>query len=360
VSWIISYACRKYADHEDISVFKNTTLLYATGAALLATHLFFLFYFLYVGLTPMIAVNTLSCAVYAGVLALVRAGMHKSACAVITVEVAAYSVIATVCFGPNVDAQDFIIPVILAQYLVFEFKQAPRLSIAVGLSLLWYGLIFVSLFYAPPYIGYAGWALRRINVVVVVFFILFEMILNMLAEQTEKAFYSRKITKITEESHIDPLTRLKNRRYADNIFFDRLLGEADVSSPRDICFAMIDIDHFKVINDKYGHDGGDEVLKAFAEILRRNLRATDLVCRWGGEEFLVVMLDCDLNYARMVIAKVQAAAAGQPVEYNGAAISFAFTAGLCMYDGGCVADTIRKCDEKLYEGKNAGRNRIVS
>jgi len=355
MSRIINNISRKYADYEDIKAFRNSTYLYIIGVSVLLPHIFFLFYFLAKHIPFMAAVNIASCAVYIIVIAFISAKKQKLACVILTLEVTIYSLVTTACFGPNIDAQSFIIPLILAQYLIFDFKQSERLYVAVVLSLIWYGAMFLNLIYTPPFSGSADWLLRRINLLIVVLFILEELIMNMLIEQIERAFYSKKITEVTEESYVDPLTQLKNRRYADNVFFKQV---ADWRN-RNVSFVMMDLDHFKGINDRYGHEGGDLVLKSFGEILTRGLRSTDLICRWGGEEFLIVMLDCDLNYAYIVISKIKEVVSSNEVYYNGAPISFTFTAGLCQYNNERIADIINKCDAKLYEGKNSGRNKIV-
>ncbi|MCL2352270.1 MAG: GGDEF domain-containing protein [Firmicutes bacterium] len=353
---IIDYVCRRYVNYEDIKVFKGTTFLYIIGISILLPHLFFMFYFTVVGLPFMTYVNLASCLVYFVVIALIRSGRQKAASMLITAEVALYSGVVAACFGPNVDAQDFIIPLILAQYLIFDLKQSERLNIAVLLCLVWYGAIYVGLVFDPPFSGREDWFLRRVNVFVALFFILFELILHMLVTQLEKTFYSRQISEIKEESYIDSLTGLKNRRFADKVYF-RKVAEGGYGN---VCFALLDIDGFKGINDSYGHDGGDFILRYLGEILTRNLRSTDLVCRWGGEEFLVVMAGCELQAAQLAMSKIKDAVSRADADYNGTPIAFTFTAGLCQYAGEPIVEIIKKCDEKLYEGKNSGKNVIIT
>ena len=125
---------------------------------------------------------------------------------------------------------------------------------------------------------------------------------------------------------------------------------------------MLDIDHFKKINDTYGHAGGDEVLKEFANRLRRGLRGIDLCGRFGGEEFLVAMPDTDAEAANMVADRLRRFIADEP--FKVAMGSLPVTASIGVTTVRAPADTSKdmldRADRSLYAAKGAGRNRVMS
>jgi two-component system cell cycle response regulator len=126
---------------------------------------------------------------------------------------------------------------------------------------------------------------------------------------------------------------------------------------------MIDIDHFKPINDTYGHDAGDEVLRQFAARVQSSVRGIDLACRYGGEEFVVVMPDADMSIARAVGERLRRNIAAEPflVSKGANKLDVTISVGIAMRREGDAADTVlKRADEALYQAKRDGRNRVVS
>ena len=155
----------------------------------------------------------------------------------------------------------------------------------------------------------------------------------------------------------DPLTGLLNRRG-----FTLLAEQALLESRREGLHSwlmMIDLDHFKAINDSSGHLGGDAVLVAFANCLKATLRASDIVSRWGGEEFIVVVKGATLETAKALAEKIRGHAQMWKVDHGGLQLSFTVSLGLAQ---GHAADTlatiINNADQGLYAAKRAGRNRV--
>jgi diguanylate cyclase len=161
------------------------------------------------------------------------------------------------------------------------------------------------------------------------------------------------------ESGRDPLTHLFNRRYLPTI----LKHETTISTRHNIPFGalMLDIDHFKKVNDTYGHDAGDAVLKQFAEILVENVRANDFVFRYGGEEYLVVLGDSDETTALQIAEKIRQAVARRNFDIGGGkTIAITASVGIAVHDGHPdYQRTLTRADEALYRAKQDGRNRCV-
>lgn len=157
----------------------------------------------------------------------------------------------------------------------------------------------------------------------------------------------------------DPLTRLFNRRYLSTI----VKHESALGTAHGILYGvlLLDIDHFKSINDRYGHEGGDDVLRAFAEVLMQTIRASDFAFRYGGEEFLIVLGDIDEMRLHQVAEKVRVAI----VEHeflleNGSAIAVTTSVGAALHDGRSdYEQVVKRADQALYEAKRTGRNRCV-
>jgi two-component system, cell cycle response regulator len=160
---------------------------------------------------------------------------------------------------------------------------------------------------------------------------------------------------------IDPLTGAFNRRYLD-AHLPRLLARAQ-EAQKPIAMMFIDIDHFKLVNDTHGHAVGDEVLKELANRVTRHLRSVDLVVRWGGEEFVVVMPDADPASALVVGERLRARVAEVPFPVTGPAGELAITisAGIALtaLDQPNADEVIRQADAALYAAKKGGRNRVV-
>jgi two-component system cell cycle response regulator len=160
----------------------------------------------------------------------------------------------------------------------------------------------------------------------------------------------------------DSLTGVFNRRYV-SAHLPRLL-ERSWESQKPVAILMFDIDHFKTVNDTYGHGVGDEVLREVASRTNRNLRNFDLVARYGGEEFIVVMPDTDRDAAFAVAERLRRRVGEEtfPVSASVGEVTVTVSIGVAVVDGvGDTADAIlKRADDALYQAKRSGRNRTVA
>jgi diguanylate cyclase (GGDEF)-like protein len=157
---------------------------------------------------------------------------------------------------------------------------------------------------------------------------------------------------------IDELTSLANRRYMNEVLDNE---QRRTGADGATCIALLDIDFFKRVNDRHGHAGGDAVLRAFAGAARAELRAADVLARWGGEEFLLMLPATTLPDAQQVLARMAQQVAAMDVPGFASLAPVSFSAGLAARrDGEDFADTIKRADKALYQAKETGRNRIVA
>ncbi len=159
----------------------------------------------------------------------------------------------------------------------------------------------------------------------------------------------------------DQLTGLHNRRYMEGQLSALARRAAMGGDP--VAALMIDIDHFKKINDNFGHDVGDEVLREFAVRLASNVRAVDLPCRYGGEEFTVIMPDTQIEDAERIAERIRLHVAGSPFRVaGGELLTVTISVGVAATIG--TTDTpetlLKRADSAVYEAKHAGRNRVIS
>jgi diguanylate cyclase (GGDEF)-like protein len=145
---------------------------------------------------------------------------------------------------------------------------------------------------------------------------------------------------------IDPLTGLYNRRFAEQ----RLASELGRSQRRGLSFIVVlfDLNDFKQINDQYGHAAGDLALKSFAELLTRSIRGSDLPVRWGGDEFMLVLLDCELDQLSKVLMRLD----GLRIDLAGKPFAVRFSVGWKAYQpGDRLQDLLEEADRNLYANK---------
>lgn len=165
-----------------------------------------------------------------------------------------------------------------------------------------------------------------------------------------------------ELSVIDQLTGLYNRRYMMKQLSQWM--QRSVMGDKPVSVMSADIDHFKIVNDTHGHDSGDLVLQEIAERLRENVRPMDIICRPGGEEFLIIMPDTPGDLACAAAERIRRAIASEPFHIPSAGLSLDITvsAGVSSIAGSqdTIADLLKRADTALYQAKNAGRNRVES
>jgi diguanylate cyclase (GGDEF)-like protein len=294
-------------------------------------------------------------------------------------------------FGYNLRFQDksLVIPQLLSNGVVqlAFIVIAPRLAVLFLLALLVlfsYGIIqltarqflagwllygvstALALYWVRDEFGYPGVSAMEIALVWLFFFLAlrrltlasaeFSLLRSQLSDKNRQLHASLK--RIEELASHDPLTGVLNRR----VLIEHLETELQRAgrTGHSFCFAMIDLDHFKQVNDRFGHPAGDAVLKTFAACAKRSLRTVDRLGRLGGEEFGIVLPATNMEQAMQALQRLAQEAAGCDWESIGSGLSITFSAGLAsVIPDDCVESLVKRADEALYRAKREGRNRIV-
>lgn len=168
------------------------------------------------------------------------------------------------------------------------------------------------------------------------------------------------LTDLNELVLQDSLTGLYNRR-----FFNRALESELVRNNREfhpLALAILDIDHFKIINDSYGHDAGDEVLKALAKIMQKNIRKSDFLMRIGGEEFAVIMPNVRYKVAAIVMERLRQDIENLIIPFNGDELRTSVCIGITVREPSkiiSVDELFKQADQALYQAKESGRNKVI-
>jgi diguanylate cyclase (GGDEF)-like protein/PAS domain S-box-containing protein len=167
-------------------------------------------------------------------------------------------------------------------------------------------------------------------------------------------------TQLHEQAIRDPLTGLFNRRYMSNIL-ERETHRSE-RHKRPLCILMIEIDNFKRVNDTFGHDAGDITLKTVAGLIESNTRSDDVPCRFGGDEFVLILSETTLEAACICAERLREAAAALQLEHEGKWISgLTLSIGIAMFPqhGTNIISTLRSADLAMYQAKQSGKNRVV-
>ncbi len=320
---------------------------HVTGVGVVA-HAAFVPLFLLLGQPLLAGFNGLSLVCWVAAHLVNGRGRSSLAMWLLVAEVVAHALLAVGLLGWASGFQYHLIP--LVPFVMFNERLRGTSALVVSAAVLIVFLVLYELAPAPRLDPGVNHALSVANVVVA--FVALALI----------TFHFRNASiaverQVAEMAVTDPLTGLFNRRH----MHQRLREEESRAARTQLPFSVIiaDIDHFKRVNDTAGHDAGDGVLRDLAQLLRDTLRTQDIVARWGGEEFLVVLPQTALKGALEVAERVRRAAEARLGRDLEGIDSVTLTLGAAEY-AGSVAESLRLADVALYQGKEAGRNRVVA
>lgn len=310
---------------------------------------FFLFHFLG---SPILAwINVVSVTMYAVAYWALTQRRNNLATALIWTEVIVHAGLGIVLIGWDSGFHYFLLMFIPALFVSMGLSGAVKSLIALWA---YYVALNVTMSFIEPLQPIAPGALIAVN--------LFNMSVVFAMFSYLSFYYLTMVTtanrKLQQMATTDPLTSLFNRRHMTYLVEKELARFQRNAHP--VAFLVLDVDHFKAINDQYGHDAGDRVLKEVAEIIKSRLRVQDLIARWGGEEFLAVLPDTRLDDAQLSAERIREALLAHNWQTStGARMMITISAGVSEFrPDDDLNSAINRADNALYRSKEGGRNRV--
>ncbi len=317
-------------------------------------HALFIPLFFWLGIPELAIFNIFSTLLWVLAYYLNRAAHHREAIIFAAIESITHAALATYFLGWDSGFHYYFLPIIL--FLFINHKQNV-LTIIIEAIIIFAGYLWLSI-----YTHDAQFAARA-PISVLNGLLYMNIAVNFSAFAILGYFF--RIASISAEEQMellattDTLTGLFNRRKMRESIDNEVIRYQRDKKP--FLIVITDIDHFKQFNDNYGHDCGDYVLQQVSLLMKDSLRKQDVVARWGGEEFLIMLPETEMEGGIQAIEKLRETLANTLYEYKGNQFSVTMTFGVTIYDGSCDVDTcIKHADEVLYAGKRGGRNRVVS
>ncbi|MEX0605700.1 MAG: diguanylate cyclase [Marinobacter sp.] len=317
-------------------------------AATVDVAFFFLFHLLG---SPILAwINIISVTMYVVAYFALSTRRNRIAIALIWCEVITHAAVGTVMIGWDSGFHYYLLMFIPALFVSMSSRPA-----WISVACLWgfYVLLDVTMRFVAPLQPISPNALLGVHLFnLTVVFAMFSYL----------AFYYMSLVtaahrKLGRMATTDSLTRLYNRRHTVH------LAEKEIArwhrNPSPLAFLLLDVDHFKPLNDRYGHELGDRILSDISTVITGALREQDFIGRWGGEEFLAVLPDTDRDQALITAERIRLAVAGTFWEFEAENLSVTISIGVSEYGANEDLNTaIARADKALYLGKDRGRNRV--
>lgn len=347
-------------DLEQVHNPKDLIRYYSVGFLIIIAsliHIFLCSYFLYFKIMFFVYYNLTALIFSSFMFLLNRKGHCELSVMIMTFEIILCSILLTATFGWDSSFQWYIVLALMPYYLFLESSLTHKIIISTVALLSIYFIFYISQI-NPLWISKENVninLLMFINLNGLVFICFSEIKMNEMIKEYVRVAHEKYIKSLENAAQKDPLTNLWNRRYAD-LYFER-----EITQGKGFCVALIDVDHFKKINDKYGHDVGDEILIQFSELLEQTFRSSDAIIRWGGEEIMICLKQVSIDSAYKLLEKLRKTNEDKIYHILGNDIQFTITIGVAKHEKNKpISYTIRESDECLYYGKNNGRNQVIT
>ncbi len=354
-----------YISVQGKTVISTKTIVEVISVALAIFHFILMIFFAFFGLGYLIALNVFSIVVY--ILGYVAVKKGISAFVVFNIiyaEIVFYSVASTMLVGIECGFLLYLIAIIpLGYYVAYTFREEttninPMVYVIVTVVAFWTTRV-ANRFIEPPYslgnviIDRAVYMFNYTSILVAILFFCTTVLSKVKVLEERQRLHTKTLEEL---SKLDPLTGLSNRRSIQERY------ELAESLHESYAVILGDIDDFKMVNDTYGHDIGDEVLKQVAEVFKSVVRGDDVVCRWGGEEILVFLPNATeeqaLAVADRIISRIRDIRIITKASDN---FGITMTLGVAVSEENIkFSEIAKKADERLYKGKRTGKNRIVN
>lgn len=271
--------------------------------------------------------------------------------------VSIYAIVAVLCLGWDSGFHYYILCLVPFVFFSSTIKTPTKIALTAACGIMYLGLNILSnsmeaFFMTNQKILYG---FNMLNIIIT--FIALSFVAYFYNAGAMKAEFSLKKAnkKLELLAGTDPLTGLLNRRSMLRKIEHQILQYKVNNKP--FALVLTDIDMYKPFNDRYGHECGDYVLISTADIFKNMLRKNDYACRWGGDEFLLLLPETNLDESKIVVEKLRKAISDYKFYYKDHKLNVTMTFGVCIYNGHLDAkEFINKADAALYEGKQMGRN----
>ena len=256
-----------------------------------------------------------------------------------------------------------VVPSVLAMILFFgALGLSPRQVVGIGLYAM--AAFSVAVVVSPRFYGTTFDVMDGAYAAMILIVLAGCMVVNLRVQQMRQRLDRQRVAlaeALAENRALamrDELTGLYNRRAMVELI--QLECRRRRRGQGTLLFAMIDVDHFKRVNDHHGHAMGDHVLRVFADALRANVRETDVLARWGGDEFLLLLSDIEPRSAQTLLERTREAIAALPVPNAPPGLRLSMSAGLALHlPHSSPQETLERADQALYAAKDQGRNRVA-
>ncbi|MGP0172776.1 GGDEF domain-containing protein [Pseudomonas sp. NCHU5208] len=291
-------------------------------------------------------VNVLSVAIYIYAYRALKQRRNHLAIMLIRIEVTAHAGLGTLMVGWESGFHYYLLLFIPALFVSMRARIAWIFAICLWA---YYVGLDVLMWYLPPLQPISSHALLAVHIFnLTVVFCMFSYLALFHVVTVMRAHKELALIATT-----DPLTELFNRRHLLS------LAEQALQQRTELTLMLMDIDHFKAINDAHGHEVGDQVLKAVSHLLKDSMRKQDAIGRWGGEEFLALLPHTDLEQAAASAERIREAVQALRIDCNGSPLSVTLSLGVSQHHARQpLSHTIARADAALYASKAAGRNRV--
>ena len=273
-------------------------------------------------------------------------------------EVTLHAVLATYYIGWDSGFHYYIFSTVIVLFYMSYFKNKMKITLSIFAVSLYIVLFYSFTDFNPVYnINETVLNFLFCSNIIIAFFIFgfLTYFYNRAANKAERKL-ERANKKLTSMATTDHLTGLLNRRSMIN-YLEMAIDKYNKTGAN-FTIIMIDIDDFKNINDKYGHDCGDKVLTSVANIMNKNIRKNDLIARWGGEEFLILLKNTTHNEAEIVAKKLKKSINKKSIPCINNKLDLTMTFGVKQFEKD-LDSCINKADKALYQGKNRGKNCVI-
>lgn len=338
-------------------------IIFTVGVMCLV-HVTLLVIFSVAGVQPLVRFNIASVIIYVIGLISCKFGRVMPVYISIIVEVTVYTIFSTYYIGIKCGTYCFlfsIVPIII-YFGCFLFKGARRWSIVLMLAINFAVFVVLYVIFTKREPIYELTPDTRLLLVifssfVMIFSTIFYNTIYIYANEREIVNLEEKNKQLSVDAHEDVLTTLLNRRG----FLPLIEPMIKVTSSEEFCVAFIDIDDFKVINDSYGHEAGDEVLRHITTLMRKEMHDCD-ICRWGGEEIVILMKGYDMETAKERLEALRKSIETIPTAFFNKQIFVTITIGLEKYSKKYKTpeEIIKAADKRMYYGKQHGKNILIS